>query len=133
MQANSSSGYTGLLLLQVASFWPLLRAFYNFHTGASVGLVVVEPCVVGKPRSTDPLGRGFQGGENTLMPVDPGECRQHALDCVRMAQTATSPEARKIWSDLARTWLRFATDLEASQCLLDEWGRPKAKKHQSES
>ena len=92
-----------------------------------------NPAMVGKPRSTDPLGRGFfQGGENTLMPVDPGECRQHALDCVRMAQTATSPEARKIWSDLARTWLRFATDLEASQCLLDEWGRPKAKKHQNE-
>jgi len=99
---------------------------------------VVEPCDPPfgweAPVKTDPPGRGFfQGGENTLMPVDPGECRQHALDCVRMAQTATSPEARKIWSDLARTWLRFATDLEASQCLLDEWGRPKAKKHQSES
>ena len=112
--------------------------FYNFHTGANVGLAVVEPCDPPfgweAPVKTDPPGRGFfQGGENTLMPVDPGECRQHALDCVRMAQTATSPEARKIWSDLARTWLRFATDLEASQCLLDEWGRPKAKKHQSES
>jgi len=67
------------------------------------------------------------------MPVDPSGCRQHALDCVRMAQTATSPEARKIWSDLARTWLRFASDLEVSQCLLDEWGKPKPKKHETES
>jgi hypothetical protein len=58
MQANSSSGYTGLLLLQVASFWPLLRAFYNFHTGASVGLVVVEPCDtlwLGSPGQPIPL------------------------------------------------------------------------------
>ena len=67
------------------------------------------------------------------MPVDPSECRQHALDCVRMAQTAKDPEARKIWSDLARTWLRFASDLEANEGLLDEWGRPKPKKRQTES
>jgi hypothetical protein len=66
------------------------------------------------------------------MPVDPGECRQHALDCVRMAQTATSPEARKTWSDLAKTWLRFASDLEANERLLDEWGRPKTKSSKPE-
>jgi hypothetical protein len=59
--------------------------------------------------------------------------RQHALDCVRMAQTANNPEARKVWSDLARTWLMFATDLEANEGLLDEWGRPKSQKHQNES
>jgi hypothetical protein len=64
------------------------------------------------------------------MPVEPGECRQNALDCVRMAQTATTP--RKIWSDLAKTWLRFATDLEASECLLVEWGRPKPKRAETE-
>jgi hypothetical protein len=62
------------------------------------------------------------------MSIDPSECRQHALDCVRMAQTATTPEARKTWSDLAKTWLRFASDLEANECLLDEWGRPKSKR-----
>jgi hypothetical protein len=67
------------------------------------------------------------------MPVDPSECRQHALDCVRMAQTVNNPEARKVWSDLARTWLMFATDLEANKGLLDEWGRPKPKKRQTES
>jgi len=55
------------------------------------------------------------------MPVDPRECRQHALECVRLAQTA-----RTIWSDLAQTWLRFASDLEANENLLDEWGKPKA-------
>jgi hypothetical protein len=76
-------------------------------------------------------GASFGSGETTLMPVDPSECRQHALDCVRLAQTANSPEARKIWSDLARTWLMFATDLEANKSLFDEWGRPKPKGSQT--
>jgi hypothetical protein len=67
------------------------------------------------------------------MPVDPTECRQHALVCVRLAQTATTPEARKIWSDLAKTWLRFASDLEANlEGLLDEWGKPKPRGTQTE-
>jgi hypothetical protein len=66
------------------------------------------------------------------MPMDPGECRQHALDCVRLAQTATTLEARKTWSDLAKTWLRFASDLEANECLSDEWGKPRSKKTQTE-
>jgi hypothetical protein len=80
----------------------------------------------------DPMaGASFGSGETTLMPVDPSECRQHALDCVRLAQTANSPEARKIWSDLARTWLMFATDLEANKSVFDEWGRPKPKGSQT--
>jgi hypothetical protein len=50
---------------------------------------------------------------------------------VRMSQTSNTPEAREIWSDLAKTWLRFASDLEANECLLDEWGKPK-KTHTEE-
>jgi hypothetical protein len=61
------------------------------------------------------------------MPIDPDKCRQHAIECVRMAQTTKDADARKIWSDLARTWLVFAADLEASEGLLDEWGRPKPR------
>jgi hypothetical protein len=76
------------------------------------------------------LGREKPQLQTTLM-MDPGECRQHALDCVRLAQTATTPEARKIWSDLAKTWLMFASDLEANERVLEEWGRPKPKKHQT--
>jgi len=67
------------------------------------------------------------------MPIHPNDCRQRALHCGRMAQTANDPQARKTWSDLAKTWLRFASDFEASECLLDEWGRPKPKKHRSEA
>src|SRR5262249_61556112 len=41
--------------------------------------------------------------------------------------TSNSPEAREIWSDLAKTWLRFASDLEANEGLLDQWGKPKPR------
>ena len=60
--------------------------------------------------------------------IDPGECRQRALECVRLAQTTNDPEARQTWSDLAKTWLTFAADIEANECLLDEWGRPKSRR-----
>ncbi|MGA9603553.1 MAG: hypothetical protein WBQ82_05490 [Methyloceanibacter sp.] len=59
--------------------------------------------------------------------TNPGECRQRALECVRLAQTTNDQEAKKIWSDLAKTWLIFAADIEANECLLDEWGKPKAR------
>jgi len=80
------------------------------------------------------FGRGFflGSGVTTLIPIDPSECRQHALDCVRPAQTATTHEARETWSDLAKTWLRFAYDLETNEGLLNEWERPKSKKTQTE-
>ncbi|HEY6920213.1 MAG TPA: hypothetical protein VI390_01225 [Methyloceanibacter sp.] len=58
---------------------------------------------------------------------DPGECRQRALECVRLAQTTRDSEAKRIWSDLAKTWLTFAADLEANECLFDEWGKPQAR------
>jgi hypothetical protein len=53
------------------------------------------------------------------MPGDPKECRQHALICVRLAQTSASPHAREHFASLARTWVRLADDLESSQALLD--------------
>jgi len=59
--------------------------------------------------------------------TNPSECRQRALECVRLAQTTKDQEARQIWSDLAKTWLVFAADLEANECLLDEWGKPKPR------
>ena len=59
--------------------------------------------------------------------TDSGECRQRALECVRLSQTTIEPEAKQVWSDLARTWLMFATDIEANKCLLDEWGKPRPK------
>ena len=48
------------------------------------------------------------------MPGDPRECRQHALTCVRLAQTSASSQAREQFANLAQTWIRLADDLERS-------------------
>ena len=50
---------------------------------------------------------------------DPKECRQHALACVRLAQTSASPQAREQFANLARTWIRLADDLETTLALLE--------------
>jgi hypothetical protein len=53
------------------------------------------------------------------MPGDPKECRQHALTCVRFAQTSPSPQQRDHFANLARTWIRLAEDLERCQTFLN--------------
>ena len=45
------------------------------------------------------------------MPLDPQECRRQALACVRLAQTSLSPQARRTYAEMARTWLTIAGDL----------------------
>jgi hypothetical protein len=53
------------------------------------------------------------------MPGDPKECRQHALNCVRLAQTSSTPQTREQFASLVNTWLRLAADLEQAQVFLD--------------
>ena len=48
------------------------------------------------------------------------ECRKHALACLRLAQTSTSPHAREQFADLAKTWLKLAGDLQALHDMLEE-------------
>ena len=52
------------------------------------------------------------------MPGDPKECRQHALACVRLAQTSATPQARERFASLAKTWIRLADDLERTLAIL---------------
>ncbi len=52
------------------------------------------------------------------MPGDPKECRQHAVACLRLAQTAASPEAREHFASIANTWLKLADELETTKALL---------------
>jgi hypothetical protein len=52
------------------------------------------------------------------MPGDPKECRQHALNCARLAQTSPDPHAREHFARLARTWIKLANDIERSQAFL---------------
>jgi hypothetical protein len=52
------------------------------------------------------------------MPGDPKECRQHALNCVRLAQTSSSQQARDQFANLARTWIRLADEIESTDAFL---------------
>lgn len=61
------------------------------------------------------------------MPGDPKECREHARQCLKLADLAITPVARERFQDLAKTWLRLATDLETAQALLDDWGEEALK------
>ena len=55
------------------------------------------------------------------MPGDPRHCRQQAVECLRLAQTLASPEGIDTFSDLARSWLKLAVDLERSQIFLKSY------------
>jgi hypothetical protein len=54
------------------------------------------------------------------MPGNPEECRQHALACVRLAQTSATPQARDHFAKLARSWIKLAADLERGRAFLDD-------------
>jgi hypothetical protein len=49
----------------------------------------------------------------------PKECRSHAAVCSRLADTLPDGRSRKMFADLAKTWLELATDLENSQTSVD--------------
>ena len=52
------------------------------------------------------------------MPGNPTEAREHAANCFRIAETATSPTVQKTFFDLAHQWNRLASDLEDALRLL---------------
>ena len=56
------------------------------------------------------------------MPCNPTECRMHARECLRLAESATREGARETFSKLANTWLSLAAELERNQALLETWG-----------
>jgi uncharacterized protein Yka (UPF0111/DUF47 family) len=53
------------------------------------------------------------------MPGDPKECREHAVRCLELARTASSPEARDKFISLAATWQQLASELETAMALLE--------------
>ena len=52
------------------------------------------------------------------MPGDPKEARVHAANCMRLAETASSPTVQKTFADLAAQWNRLANELEDALALL---------------
>jgi hypothetical protein len=52
------------------------------------------------------------------MPGDPRECRQRALTCTEMAETAATPDGLTCLH-LADTWIRLAAELEGALAFLN--------------
>jgi hypothetical protein len=52
------------------------------------------------------------------VPGNPKECRMHAANCRTLAAQATSPSAKKTFTNLAETWDRLAVELESAQTFL---------------
>jgi hypothetical protein len=59
------------------------------------------------------------------MPGNPHDCREHAKDCLRLANDATTPEAKTHLEKLANQWIELATDLEMTSVLMAQWGPTK--------
>jgi hypothetical protein len=53
------------------------------------------------------------------MPGDPHECREHAANCKRLAEEATTPAAREHFSRLAAHWERPAAERESARVFLE--------------
>ena len=48
------------------------------------------------------------------MPGNPRECREHAKNCLRLAEETRLPEAKARYQVLAQRWLDIAADLDAT-------------------
>jgi hypothetical protein len=62
------------------------------------------------------------------MPGDPKECRQHAANCRRLAENATTPEAREHFGSLAAQWEQLASALKSAKAFLEAVAEIETKK-----
>jgi hypothetical protein len=56
------------------------------------------------------------------MPGDPKVCKEHAVRCWTLAAGTTNPVLQESLEDLARSWMRLASDLQFTRKLMEEWG-----------
>ena len=54
-----------------------------------------------------------------VMPGDAREYRRNALRCAELAQSARAPELKQTLTELSKTWLKLAVELERTHALLD--------------
>jgi hypothetical protein len=50
--------------------------------------------------------------------ADPRECRARALQCAALAQSTSSARLQELLTDLTRTWLRIAVEVERDHARL---------------
>ena len=61
------------------------------------------------------------------MPADPRRCRFYAARCLTLAKGAREPKSRQVFSEMAETWNRLATESDQTlfQSISDmELGEP---------
>jgi hypothetical protein len=54
-----------------------------------------------------------------IMPGDPKECRQHALNCMLLAKQTANQDSKQTFIGLSQSWTKLAVELENAQALLD--------------
>lgn len=59
------------------------------------------------------------------MPGNPHECREHAKNCLRLAEEAQTPGAKAHFEGLAKKWMELATDLEITRRVLEQSDVPR--------
>ena len=52
--------------------------------------------------------------------ITPVECRQHAVECQRMAERAANLRMRSTLIDMSRTWQRLALEVEQQSSYKNE-------------
>ena len=52
------------------------------------------------------------------MPGNPKEARAHVANCMKLAETASSPTLQQTFLDLAKQWKRLANELDDAYALL---------------
>jgi hypothetical protein len=52
------------------------------------------------------------GGAMSATLITPVECRQHAIECERMAKRAANLRMQSTLIDMSRTWQRLALEVE---------------------
>ncbi len=52
---------------------------------------------------------------------DAKECRDRALQCIRLAKGLPEGKERNSYADLARSWRRLGRGIEKSEAALDAW------------
>jgi hypothetical protein len=55
---------------------------------------------------------------------NPKDCRDHAFKCSRLAETFADGPTRRLFLDMAQTWLKRADDLEKSEERLNKLRSP---------
>src|SRR5262249_10177459 len=53
-----------------------------------------------------------------IMPGDPKECKEHAMNCTLLAKQASTEESKQTFLNLSKSWTTLANELEDAETFL---------------